>query len=170
MLVKKPRQLKVPDQDDNTIVLGNGLGGAGQSSYTLNTGAGIGGINGLTGGYGVDTITLDPLIYSSGTSITSPSTITWSQDYGTNSTWTNTTANVNIDTDGISIKEGGDIKIAGKSLSEAIEKIEARLGILNPNPELENRWDQLKELRKQYIELEKDLLEKEKIMKILKEQ
>ena len=170
MLVKKPRQRKVADQDDNTIVLGNGLGGAGQSSYTLNTGAGVGGSNGLTGGYGVDTITLDPLIYSSGTSITVPSTVSWSQGFSANSTWSNTTANVNIDTDGISIKEGGDIKIAGKSLSEAIEKIEARLGILNPNPELEDRWDQLKVLRKQYIDLEKDLLEKEKLMKILKEQ
>lgn len=138
--------------DDN--ILGNY--GAGQPSYTICTGAGVGG-----GGY--DTITLDPSLY--GSSITSASTITWNQDYNT---WSNT-ANVNIDTNGISIKEGGDIKIGGKSLSEAIEKIEARLGILNPNPELEDRWDQLKELRKQYIELEKDLLEKEKLMKILKE-
>ena len=148
--------------DPKDTILG-GPYGAGQPSYTLNTGAGVGGSN------GIDTITLDPLIYSSGTSITSPSSITWSQDYSTNSTWTNSTANVNITADGISIKEGGDIKISGKSLSEAIEKIEERLGILNPNPELEDRWDQLKELRKQYIELEKDLLEKEKLMKILKE-
>jgi hypothetical protein len=64
---------------------------------------------------------------------------------------------------------GTDITIKGRKLSEAIEAIEERLGILNPNPELEDRWDQLKELRKQYIELEKDLLEKEKLMKILKE-
>ena len=141
--------------DPKDTILG-GPYGAGQPVYNI------------TGGSGIDTITLDSSLY--GTSITSPSTITWNQDYSTNSTWTNSTANVNIDTDGISIKEGGDIKIAGKSLSDAIEKIEARLGILNPNPELENRWDQLKELRKQYIELEKDLLEKEKIMKILKEQ
>jgi hypothetical protein len=148
--------------DPKDTILG-GPYGAGQPSYTFNTGAGVGGSN------GIDTITLDPLIYSSGTSITSPSSITWSQDYSTNSTWTNSTANVNITADGISIKEGGDIKIAGKSLSEAIEAIEERLGILNPNPELEDRWDQLKELRKQYIELEKDLLEKEKLMKILKE-
>ena len=148
--------------DPKDTILG-GPYGAGQPSYTLNTGAGVGGSN------GIDTITLDPLIYSSGASITSPSSITWSQDYSTNSTWTNSTANVNITADGISIKEGGDIKISGKSLSEAIEKIEERLGILNPNPELEDRWDQLKELRKQYIELEKDLLEKEKLMKILKE-
>ena len=135
-------------------------------SCTLNTGGGAG----AGGGYGVDTITLNPLIYSGGTSITSPSTISWNQDYSTTigSSW-NSTANVNIDTDGISIKEGGDIKIAGKSLSAAIEAIEERLGILNPNPELEDRWNQLKALRKQYIELEKDLLEKEKLMKILKE-
>jgi hypothetical protein len=55
-------------------------------------------------------------------------------------------------------------------LSDAIEKIEERLGILNPNPALEDRWDKLKELRKQYMELEKDLLEKEKIMEILKKE
>jgi len=158
------------NNDDTTTFDISGFGGAGQPSYTLNTGAGVGGSNGLTGGYGVDTITLDPSIYSSGTSITVPSTVMWNQNYttATNGSWSNS-ANVNIDTDGISIKEGGDIKIAGKSLSDAIEKIEARLGILNPNPELEDRWDQLKVLRKQYMDLEKDLLEKEKLMKILKE-
>jgi hypothetical protein len=67
------------------------------------------------------------------------------------------------------MKPGSDIKIGGKSLRESIEKIEERLGILKPNPELEERWDKLKELRNQYMELERDLLEKEKIMKILKE-
>ena len=67
------------------------------------------------------------------------------------------------------MQKGADIKIGEKSLTEAIDKIEERLGILKPNPELEERWEKLKELRKQYMELEKDLLEKEKIMKILKE-
>lgn len=76
---------------------------------------------------------------------------------------------VHIDTGGLTMKEGADIKIGGKSLTEAIEKIEERLGILKPNLELEDRWEQLKELRNQYMKLEKDLLEKEKIMKILKE-
>jgi hypothetical protein len=66
------------------------------------------------------------------------------------------------------MKKGADIKIGGKSLTEAIEKIEERLGILHPNPELESRWDKLKDLRRQYVEMEKDILEKEKIMKILK--
>ena len=143
-------------KDDTTIDISGYSSG---SSYIFNAG----------NGSGIDTITLDPLIFSSGTSITSPSTITWDQNYSTTATWGNSTATVKIDTDGVNIKEGGDIKIAGKSLSAAIEAIEARLGILNPNPELEDRWEQLKNLRKQYMELEKDLLEKEKLMKILKE-
>jgi hypothetical protein len=98
---------------------------------------------------------------------------TTSSGNGTSSVWgssyyNNDTA-VKINTDGIIMKEGSDIKIGGKSLTEAIEKIEERLGILKPNPELEERWEQLKALRQQYVELEQDLLEKEKIMKILKE-
>jgi hypothetical protein len=162
-------------QDDNTVVLGSGVGGAG-SSYTFNTGA------------GTDTITLDPSLWNG--SITVPSTVTTGGLYDTNitsggyqvatgtvnPTWTtgtsfypNTNTTVEINADGMKIKEGGDITIGGKSLSEAIEKIEERLGILHPNPALEERWDQLKELRRQYIEMEKDILEKEKLMKILKE-
>ena len=88
---------------------------------------------------------------------------------GTTGTSWSTGTNVHIDAEGLTMKEGADIKIGGKSLCEAIEKIEERLGILKPNPELESRWDQLRELRNQYLEMEKDLLEKEKIMKILKE-
>jgi hypothetical protein len=44
------------------------------------------------------------------------------------------------------------------------------LGILRPNEELESRWDQLKELRKQYVALEKDLIEKEKMWELLKKE
>jgi hypothetical protein len=151
------------DQGDNTIVLGSGVSGDGMQA-TFNAGA------------GTDTITIDSSLWNNSITIPSggyslgTSSITAPYTYTTSGTGFYQTANVNIDTDGISIKEGGDIKIAGKSLSEAIEAIEERLGILNPNPELEERWDKLKELRKQYIELEKDLLEKEKLMKILKEQ
>ena len=142
----------------------------------------------ISAGYGSDTITLDytaqPSVVlnstmSSGTS-TTPYTYTTTTGSGTtynpfngyNGNLTiggNGSNNVHIDADGLTLKQGADIKIGGKSLCEAIEKIEERLGILKSNPELEDRWDQLRELRKQYIELEKDLLEKEKIMKILKE-
>ena len=143
----------------------------------------------ITYSSGIDTITLSPKNYGVG-SITLPSTFTTTRigsttnttvpnggytittGAGTGHNWitgTTNTTTVEINADGMKIKEGGDITIGGKSLSEAIEKIEERLGILHPNPELEERWDKLKELRKQYIEMERDLLEKEKIMKILKE-
>jgi hypothetical protein len=94
--------------------------------------------------------------------------ISWVQDYTiTGNVYGNT--NVVINDKGMEIKEGGDIKIGSKSLSKAIEQIEERLGILHPNPELEDRWEQLKDLRRQYQELEKELLEKEKMWKILKQ-
>jgi len=157
---KKPRQNKMSvSKIDITDQLDLDLssGGAGGPIYNI----GAGGF----GGTGATSITLDPSMYSVTGSLTSPVTYT----YNTSTSDWNNAASVNIDTNGINVKEGGDIKIGGKSLSDAIEKIEERLGILNPNPELEDRWKQLKELRKQYIELEKDLLEKEKLMKILKE-
>lgn len=62
----------------------------------------------------------------------------------------------------------GDVKIKGKSLIESLEKIEEKLAILRPNEELEEKWDKLRELRKQYMELEKEILEKEKVWDILK--
>ena len=62
----------------------------------------------------------------------------------------------------------GEVTIKGKSLSEMFEKIEERLAILHPNPELEDKWDELKELGKRYKELEQELLEKEKVWTILK--
>lgn len=157
---QKSQASDMSSQDDNTIVLdlGNSYGAA--QPY-----------DNITYSSGIDTITLDPnwnttsvtvpnggYTISSGTS----STVNWSSTY-------NYDPAVNITSDGITMKEGSDIKVGGKSLTEAIEKIEERLGILHPNPKLEERWDKLKELRQQYIEMEKDLLEKEKLMKILKE-
>lgn len=62
----------------------------------------------------------------------------------------------------------GKLKFNGKDLSVILEKIEERLGILTANPELETRWEELRKVRMQYIALEKDILEKEKILEILK--
>jgi hypothetical protein len=62
----------------------------------------------------------------------------------------------------------GDVKIKGKSITEVFDKIEERLAILHPNPELEDRWEELKELSKRYKELEKEIIEKEKMWDILK--
>lgn len=62
----------------------------------------------------------------------------------------------------------GDIKLKGKSLSETLDNIEQRLGILHPNPELEEKWEELKALSTRYRELEKDIIEKEKLWSMLK--
>lgn len=62
----------------------------------------------------------------------------------------------------------GDIKIKGKSILDSLEKIEEKLAILRPNEQLEEKWERLRELRKEYIDLERDILEKEKIWETLK--
>lgn len=62
----------------------------------------------------------------------------------------------------------GEIVMKGVKLSETLAKIEERLAILHPNPELEDRWDELKELSKRYKELEAEIIEKEKVWAILK--
>jgi len=138
------------------------------SDSTDNTTTGYYGLGGKFGTITIDTSTLNHnTLIGTGTSGTSYS---WVQPYDNGYSVTGTPgARVNINANGITMPEGSNITVGGKSLTEAIEKIEERLGILKPNPDLESRWEQLKELRKQYMELEKDLLEKEKIMKILKE-
>lgn len=62
----------------------------------------------------------------------------------------------------------GDLKVKGKSILESLEKIEEKLAILKPNPELEEKWERLRQLRQEYIEVEKDIIEKEKLWDILK--
>ena len=63
----------------------------------------------------------------------------------------------------------GDLIVKGENITELLEDIKDRLVILRPNKELESRWDQLRELRQQYMEMERDILEKEEILRILKE-
>lgn len=62
----------------------------------------------------------------------------------------------------------GDLKLQGKSLKDSLDKIEERLAILHPNEELEEKWENLRGLRKLYIELEAEIIEKEQMWSILK--
>jgi len=140
---------------DTTVIDLNGYG-AGQSMLTSTA---------------LPSLSIDDIVT---TSVTLPSSYSITGGTGvsfanSSYTWAPNPTTVTINQNGLSMEEGTDIKVGGKSLMQAIDKIEERLGILKPNPELEERWDKLKDLRQQYIELEKDLLEKEKIMKILKE-
>lgn len=62
----------------------------------------------------------------------------------------------------------GDVTVKGKSISDSLERIEERLAILRPNEELEQKWENLRGLRKAYMELEAEIIEKEKVWGILK--
>ena len=159
------KQKQQPNYNSDTVTIDSSYGAV---PYDTNIG----------GSMGTDTITLNNTLWSGG-SITSPYTTTTTvpnggytlgTGAGSGYTWNTTTPNtVHINTGGLTMAEGTDITVGGKSLTKAIEQIEERLGILHPNPALEDRWDKLKDLRRQYMEMEKDILEKEKIMKILKE-
>lgn len=171
MPAKKPKQQPRPDMTTMNSTAGDSGGvtddviviscspdtatdlskyGAAQSTYNIGN---------------IDTITLDPS-YSITGSIGNWNT---SYNYG-DVTFTNTQSpRVNINNDGISMDAEADIKVGDRSLKDFMDRVEDRLAILHPNADLEDRWEQLKDLRRQYEALEKDILEKEKIMKILKE-
>ena len=81
--------------------------------------------------------------------------------------WTTATVSPTIKIQG-DAEVDGDIKIRGKSLVDTLDRIEAKLGILVPNTQLEAEWKQLAALRQQYVELERELLEKQHVFDILK--
>lgn len=61
-----------------------------------------------------------------------------------------------------------DIIVNGESLMDTLRGIQDRLNVLQPNPELEAEWDQLRELGEQYRKLEKEFTEKAKMWQTLK--
>ena len=62
----------------------------------------------------------------------------------------------------------GDVRVKGRSLAEFMQQVEQRLNILQPNPELEREWDELRELGERYRELERQCAEKSKMWNRLK--
>jgi hypothetical protein len=62
-----------------------------------------------------------------------------------------------------------DLDINGKSLKGWMERVEERLNILTPNPELEKEWDDLRRLGERYRKLEKKCKEKADVWKKLKQ-
>jgi hypothetical protein len=90
---------------------------------------------------------------------------------GTSGQWATLTADPNLKGASIQVKGDaefeGEVTIKGKKLSDMFEKIEERLAILHPNPKLEDKWDELKELGKRYKELEAEIIEKERMWAIL---
>ena len=122
------------------------LGNLDLSSQTLTTG--------LSTNYSINT----GINYSyNWSNITQPAL---TADYGT------IKANAALEING----ENADIRVNGKSLTAAIAKIEERLAILKPNVELENEWEELKNLGDQYRKLEKELQEKMRVWETLKKE
>lgn len=78
----------------------------------------------------------------------------------------NNPAPANLNIQGTAIF-GGDVIIKGRSLDDTLDKIEERLAILRPNPALEDKWGELKELGDKYRALEAEIIEKQKIWDIL---
>ena len=88
----------------------------------------------------------------------------------TDYTWSSPTMTQNgakIHVQGDAVFEG-NITWQDRDMREWFESVESRLAILNPNPELEQEWSELAELRMKYVELERRLLEKQQVFDILK--
>lgn len=99
-----------------------------------------------------------------------PSYTATASPYSTSSGWTTYTQPAmqgSLKVDG-NAEFNGDIKIKGVNLTERLDAIEERLGILRPNNDLEGRWEKLKALGEEYRKLEKEILEGEAIWNTLK--
>ena len=82
-------------------------------------------------------------------------TYTTAQPWAISTNGADTTMSVKGDAD-----FGGDVRVQGRSLAEFMQQVKQRLNMLQPNPELEREWDQLRELGEQYRQLEQELAEK----------
>ena len=118
-----------------------------------------------------------PNVHIGGTSATgiSVSSPVWTTT--TNNTGGYTFSNQNIQPSTLANGTGGKVHIQGKdadlvigdkSLKTWMEKVEERLNILTPNPELEAEWDDLRRLGERYRKLEKKCREKANMWEKLK--
>lgn len=125
--------------------------------------------------YQTDTIDLSMLGAVGSSSLTSPYTVTTGAfsnvvaggGFTAGVGWTNTTGNtpwLSQTSAGAKIQlngENADVEVNGWSLVAAVKRIEERLGLFQPNPELEAEWEELRELGKQYCQLEQHIKDKQ---------
>ena len=64
--------------------------------------------------------------------------------------------------------QNADIEVNGWSLVDAVQRIEERLGLFQPNPELEKEWEDLRALAEQYRALEQHIKDKQATWERLK--
>lgn len=88
------------------------------------------------------------------------------------SAWTTLTADPNLQGKTLQVNGNasisGELTIQGVNLSDRLDRIEEKLAILRPNEELEAKWENLRGLRKAYMELEAEIIEKQAMWDILK--
>jgi len=79
-------------------------------------------------------------------------------------------SNTKFEQNGKMVMKGAeaDIEINGKSMKAWMEKVEQRLNILTPNPDMEKEWDELRRLGERYRKLEKKCQEKSQMWNALK--
>ena len=94
---------------------------------------------------------------------------TYGPIYTTNGTVSNPATSGRIHVQGDAVFEG-NITWRGRDMREWFEAVETRLAILQPNPKLEEGWEELADLRQQYVELERKLLEQQRVFDILKQE
>ena len=98
--------------------------------------------------------------------------LAWGNLNGTSTSWATLSADPNLTGHTLKVNGNaefdGDVTIKGKNLTDSLERIEERLAILRPNEELEAKWENLRGLRKAYMELEAEIKEKEAMWGILK--
>ena len=102
--------------------------------------------------------------YTIGATGTSPNTVWTGGSYRISDPAAVITASGKMELKG----DGADLDINGKSLKDWMEKVEERLNILTPNPELEKEWDDLRRLGERYRKLEKKCKEKAEVWNKLK--
>lgn len=93
-------------------------------------------------------------------------TITIDSTYADDHSWFSNYVGDQLIFDDIAVNPPADFQ----SVVERLERLEQRLEILVPNPELEAQWRQLAELRQQYQALEQECLTKQRIWDALKKQ
>jgi hypothetical protein len=115
-----------------------------------------------------ETITLTNTLRN--VSIASPYTVTGAVGAFPNTIYTTGTgtaapwATFNPNTTSAKINLTGDeadIKVNGWSLVDAVKRIEQRLDLFQPNPELEKEWADLKKLGERYRKLEQHIRDKQ---------
>jgi len=121
----------------------------------------------IGGSSGPWTISAGPYISSIDTS-----NVMWAST--PNTAWTtNTTADWSIGsvTPSATLElkgENADVVVNGESLMQTLQVLKERLNWLQPNPDMESEWDELRELGERYRELEKHCQEKSQVWNTLK--